>query len=51
MKYNKRQEKLLRRQAAWDAIPEQKMLNPTTKERNRSPMGTNIFHKPGSQKK
>lgn len=50
VKYSKHQEKLLRRQAAWDSIKESRMITPNIKVANRS-QGTNIYRKPGSQKK
>lgn len=51
MKYNKRQEKLQKRIEAWESMPARYMITPTTKERNRNPNGTNVFRRPGSQKK
>lgn len=50
MKHSKRMVKLQKRIQAWEDIPDRKMITPVTKEHNRS-TGTNVYRKPGSQKK
>ena len=51
MKSDKRKVKLQKRIEAWEAIRVDRLVAPNIKESNRSPMGTNTFRKPGSQKK